>query len=414
MLVIGLVVLVFCLIAGRLRGSPLTLPLVFTAAGVALGPESLGLLDVDVGDETVSLFAEATLALVLFTDASRLDLRTVLREHAVGQRLLGLGLPLSIAIGALVGVVLLPDLPLVAVALLAAILAPTDAALGQAFVEDEHVPARVRQTLNVESGLNDGLAVPFVTVLVDLARKDAGSVLGYVGLFVLLVGVGTVVGVVVGWGGGQALARATERDWATTTTRRLAVVALAAVAFAGAEAVGGNGFVAAFVAGLVVGSTDARRTLSETSAFAQAEGQLLTLLTFLLFGAVVAGDLVLDAGWRVIAYAVLSLVLVRPAAVALSLIGSGLRASTVAFVGWAGPRGLASIVYAVLVARSAGVPEAELVFAVAGWTILLSIVLHGMSAAPLSRAYGRRIGPSGRIEHLPVSDLPVRLPRSRR
>ncbi|MEJ5914743.1 cation:proton antiporter domain-containing protein [Pseudokineococcus sp. 1T1Z-3] len=407
--VVALAVLAFSLLAGRLSGSVVTMPMVFTALGLLLGPGMLGVLDLQVGDELVSVLAEVTLVVVLFTDASRMDLRTVLRHHGPALRLLGLGLPLAIAAGTVVGVLLLPDLPVAAVALLAVTLAPTDAALGQSFVSDV-VPPRVRQTLNVESGLNDGLAVPFLTVALDLAARDAGSVGGYVVLLLQLVGLGVGVGALVGWLGGRLLEWSSGRDWATETTQRLATVALAALAYGGAELLGGNGFVAAFAAGLVVG-TSARSLLPRTTEFAEAEGQLLTQVTFLLFGAVVVADVLGALDWRVVVYAVLSLVLVRPVAVVVALLGSGLRRRTVGFVAWAGPRGLASIVYAVVVA-DAGVPGGDEVFAVAATAILLSVVLHGTTAAPLSARYGASMqgveGPA--VEHRTAGHLPLRLP----
>ncbi|MEI4274026.1 cation:proton antiporter [Klenkia sp. LSe6-5] len=412
-LVVGLAVLAFGLLAGRLSGTPITMPMVFTAAGLVLGPGVLGIVEFGVGSEVVSVLAEATLVVVLFTDASRMDLRKVLGEHQLALRLLGFGLPLAVLVGVGVGLLLFPEMPVAAVALLAVTLAPTDAALGQSFVGNDAVPLRIRQTLNVESGLNDGLAVPFLTVLLDVARDDTDSALGYVGLVLQLVGLGVLVGALTGWLGGRLLTWSSSRNWATGTTQRLATVALAAIAYAGSEAVGGNGFVAAFTAGLVVGTT-ARSLLPRTTGFAEAEGQLLTLLTFLLFGSVVVADIAGDLDWRTVAYAVASLALVRPLAVALSLLGSRVRVATTGFIAWAGPRGLASIVYAVLVADS-GIPGADEVFQVAAWTIVLSIALHGLTAAPLSARYGahmRHAGP-GSPERSAVSHLPLRLPPDR-
>ncbi len=409
-LVVALAVLAFGLFAGRLRGTPVTAPMVFTAAGLVVG-EALGVLDVGVDNGFVSGLAEATLVVVLFTDASRMDLRTVAREHSLALRLLVVGLPLAIVVGALTGLLLLPALSLAAVGLVGVILAPTDAALGQSFVDNESVPQRIRQTLNVESGLNDGLAVPFLTVVLDIALRQADSVGSYALLLARLVGVGVVVGLLVGWLGGRALTWSAGRDWATASTQRLGTLALAAIAYAGSELLGGNGFVAAFVAGLAVGTT-ARSLLDGTTAFAEAEGQLLTLITFLLFGSVVAGQVLGALSWPVVAYAFASLLLVRPLAVAVSLLGSGVSPRTSAFVGWAGPRGLASIVYAVLVAE-ADVEGGELVFVVAAATILLSILLHGLTAAPLSNRYGRWMREQERgeaPERTPVSHLPVRLP----
>jgi NhaP-type Na+/H+ or K+/H+ antiporter len=410
-LVVAVAVLVFGLFAGRLRGTSITAPMVFTAAGLLLGKPVLGILDAGAGSGVVSALAEATLVVVLFTDASRMDLRTVAREHSLALRLLLMGLPLAIAVGAGAGALLLPALPLAAAGLLAVTLAPTDAALGQSFVNNHSVPQRIRQTLNVESGLNDGLAVPFLTVLLDVAAHKASSAGSYVVLLVQLVGVGVAVGLAVGWLGGRALLWSASKSWATDSAQRLGTVALPAIAYAGSGMLGGNGFVASFVAGLAVG-TSARSLLKGTTAFAEAEGQFLTLLTFLLFGSVVAGQVLSDVSWQVVGYALVSLLLVRPIAVALSLLGSGVAPSTTAFIGWAGPRGLASIVYAVLIA-DAHVPGGETVFSIAAWTILFSIVLHGLTAAPASDAYGRRIKqrPGDKVpERRHVSHLPVRLP----
>ena len=411
MLVVSLTVLAFGLTAGRLDGTPITMPMLFTGAGLLLGPSVLGLVDLGVDSGFVAGLAEAALVVVLFTDASRLDLRRVAREHQLAQRLLLLGLPLAILIGTGVGLVL--AVPVVAVALTAAVLAPTDAALGQAFVTAKDLPARIRQTLNVESGLNDGLAVPFVLILVDLAREDAGSPLGYLGLLVALVGLGVAAGALVGYLGGRLLLVSADRAWATEATQRIATVSVAGIAYGGAELVGGNGFVATFVAGLVVGTT-ARELLPSVTVFAEAEGQLLTLATFLLFGAVVAPAAFDLLSWQVVLYAALSLLVVRPVAVALALLGTGVAWRTTLFLGWAGPRGLASIVYLVLVADAGAFEGQDTVVAVGSVTVLLSVVLHGVSAAPLSRAYGRHVHDvmsADDPERVDVPELPVRLAR---
>ncbi|WP_435741912.1 cation:proton antiporter [Nocardioides sp. SYSU DS0663] len=414
-LAIALTVLAFALLAGRLGGTPVTMPMIFTAAGALLGAHGLGVVDVGVDSAAVSVLAEVTLVVVLFTDASRMHLSTVVRDHSIALRLLLVGMPLAMVLGWLAGLVLLPDVPWLTVALVAVVLAPTDAALGQSFVTNEAVPLRIRQGLNVESGLNDGLALPFLLVVVDLARHDSGGPMGYVGLFAAMVGLGTLVGAATGWLGGRILERSSRQGWTTRTTQRIGTLSLAAVAYAGSEAVGGNGFVAAFVAGLTVGTT-ARSLLETTSVFAESEGQLLTLLTFLFFGAVVAGGLVDDAGWATLGYALVSLLVVRPLATTVALLGAGLSWPSVGFLGWAGPRGLASIVYAVLIVETGGVEGAEQLFTVAAWTILLSVLLHGASAAPLSRAYGRFVDarlPASSMERRPVSTLPVRLPPHR-
>lgn len=411
-LLVALAVLVFALLAGRLGGTPLTMPMLFTGVGLLLGDHVLGVVDVGLDSEAVSVLAEITLVVVLYTDASRMHLGSVLRRHSLALRLLAVGMPLVMLGGGFVGVLLYPDLPLVTIALLAVALAPTDAALGQSFVTNDAVPSKIRQALNVESGLNDGLALPFLLVLVDLAHREAGGLWHYVGLFAAMVGLGTLLGALTGWLGGKVLTWSAGRHWTTETTQRLGTLSIAAVAYAGAESVGGNGFVAAFVAGLAVGTT-ARSLLGATSVFAEAEGQLLTLLTFLFFGAVVAGDIITDLTWRTAAYALLSLFVVRPVATAAALLGAHLSWSSMAFLGWAGPRGLASIVYAVLIVESGSITGAEEVFRVAAWTIVFSILLHGVSAGPLSRRYGSHVDralPEDAPERGEVSELPVRLP----
>ncbi len=409
-LVVALAILAFSTLAGRLKGTPVTMPMLFTTAGIVLGPGVLDVVRLDVEDEVVSILAEATLVLVLFTDASRLDLRTVVREHSLAQRLLLVGLPASVLIGTGVGWLLLPAMPLVALAVLAATLAPTDAALGQSFVESPSVPQRIRQTLNVESGLNDGLAVPFVVILIDIALEQTDTAGGYVVLLAQIVGLGFLVGGLTGWLGGRVLSWAHERSWTTSPSLRLGVVAVAGCAYAAAELVGGNGFVSAFVAGAVIGATS-RPVLEHTTTFAQSEGQLLALLTFLLFGGAIAGDILADFHPSYVLYALASLLVVRMLATTVALLGSGVSAPTVLYVGWAGPRGLASIVYAVLVVTTSGLPMSEDIFVIAGWTILLSVYLHGLSAAWISRRYGDRVNrsPEDRPEHRHISLLPLRL-----
>lgn len=412
LLVIALAVLAFALLAGRLGGTPVTMPILFTGAGLLLGTHALGIVEVGADTEVVSVLAELTLVVVLFTDASRMHVGTVLQQHSIAVRLLAVAMPLAMVLGTLAGAALLPGLPWLSLALLAVTLAPTDAALGQSFVADDAVPHRIRQALNVESGLNDGLALPFLLVLIDLARTDSDGVWNYLGLFAAMVGFGTLAGIVTGWVGGRLLTYSAQRHWTTDTTQRLGTLALPAIAYAAAESVGGNGFVAAFVAGLTVGTT-ARSLLKATTVFAEAEGQLLTLITFLLFGAVVAGAAVREVGWQVLGYAAVSLLLVRPFAVAVALIGARLSWPTVAFLGWAGPRGLASIVYAVLITDAGNVADADTVLHVAAWTILLSVALHGLSAAWLSRAYGHFVDKSldaDAPERATVPTLPVRLP----
>nr|WP_269902749.1 cation:proton antiporter [Lolliginicoccus lacisalsi] len=409
---IAALIVLFGLVSGRLRGTPITAPIFFVAAGLAMGATGIGAIDEAADHEAIRVLAEATLVLVLFTDAARINLAVLRREYSLPLRLLGIGLPVMILLGTGVALLLFNEFTVWQAALLAAILAPTDAALGAAVVSDEQVPVRIRQTLNVESGLNDGIALPVVLVLVALAGQSAqGTTTDWAQFAAAQVGWGVLAGIAIGAGGGWLLQRASSAGWVTSTYQRLAVVGLAAATYAGAEYVGGNGFIAAFMAGLAFG-TVARRECRHVDDFASREGELLTIITFTVFAAVVAGDQLGEVEWRAFALAMASLLLVRPLAVAIALAGSGLRLESVLFLGWFGPRGLASILFALLVVEQAGIANAATILLVATTTVMLSVLAHGLSAAPWARAFGARASQldAGAPEHLGMGEhhLPSR------
>lgn len=387
--VVGLGWLGFALLSGRASSDGLTAPMVFTAIGLTPGAGLFGAVDVPIEGAFIHDLAEVALAIALFTDASRIDPRRLGREHSVPLRLLGFGLPLTMVAGAALGWLLFPALGIWGALVLGIILAPTDAALGQAVVSDHNVPQRIRQGLNVESGLNDGLAFPALLIAATLAAgaegRGTGGWAAFVGTQLL---VSPVVGAAVAWIGSWAVARALERGWMQDTFLRVSTLAFPLLAYTGAEMVEGNGFIAAFTCGLVVG-TRPRRLLEAIEDFAEAEGQIVTLAVFLAFGAVMLPGFHHGLDWRHVLYAALSLTALRMAPVALSLLGTGLKAPTVAFIGWFGPRGLASIIYLLLVIDEYafdGLAEVERTVLV---TVLASIVLHGATAAPLARLYGR-------------------------
>ena len=402
-------VVLYGLVSGRLQNSVITAPMVFAGFGLLVGHAGLGLADLDFGHGFVHILAEVTLILVLFSDAARIDLRQVMRDHDLPLRMLILGLPLTIVAGALVGLALPLGLTFWEAALLAAILAPTDAALGQSVVSSPLVPARVRQALNIESGLNDGIALPMVLMLACFAgAAQAGGEQDWLVFGAKQVVLGPLAGVVVGGAGGWLMDRAVRAGWMAESYEGAAILALAFLAFAGAEIIGGNGFIAAFVAGLVFGNV-VRERCHFVFEFAEAEGQLLVLLTFLIFGAAILPEALGHLGLPVLLYAALSLTLVRMLPVAVSLIGSGVGPATVGFLGWFGPRGLASILFALLVLETAEIPIAESLVAITVVTVALSILAHGLSAAPAARWYGalaQRRGESA--ESKPVSELPTR------
>jgi NhaP-type Na+/H+ or K+/H+ antiporter len=362
--------------------------MLFAAAGVALGPEGLGVIEGPATFEGLRRVLEGALVVVLFTDAAAVSSWDWHRDNRIPLRLLSIGMPLSILLGWGLGLVLLPGLPLWEAALLGAILAPTDAALGQAVVASERVPRSIRQDLNVESGLNDGLALPFVTVFLALAleQTDAEGSRTAIETVGLAVVVSPIVGAVVGWLGARALAWAAQRRWARSDWVQIGAIALAVASYAIADEVGGSGFMAAWVAGYTAGRS-ARSHMQEGTEFAEDIGTLLATVGFLGFGVLLLGPSLAELDVRTVAYAALSLTLVRMVPVAASLLGTGFRPPTVLFLGWFGPRGLASIVF-VLLAVEEGLTEGSgLVLAVTA-TVALSVLLHGGTAALGANRYG--------------------------
>jgi sodium/hydrogen antiporter len=405
--VLACLVFGFGLLSRRLEGTVVSAAMVFVAAGLIAawtGVVDLGAathLDPAVSREAVFLVAELALVLLLFTDAARIDPRH-LRRNALPLRLLAIGLPLTIGLGTLLALLLLSDLDPWECAIVAAVLAPTDAALGQAVVSSPLVPLRVREGLNVESGLNDGGSVPFLTLFIALAASHEGLEEGWIRFAAEQIGYGALIGVGVGVAGGAALRRAAERGWTTTVFERLALAALAIVAWYAAGEAGGNGFIAAFVGGGGAGMA-AGPLRERVLDFAEEEGQLLNLAVFFIFG-VFAAEALGDATWEMVTYAVLSLTVIRMLPVAVAVIGLGLRPATVAFLGWFGPRGLASIILALVVIEEepalAGNAEIFLVMTI---TVLLSVLAHGVSAAPLTRRYAALDGEDEPEQREPVA-----------
>jgi NhaP-type Na+/H+ or K+/H+ antiporter len=408
----------YSLVSGRLQGTSVTPPMVFVAFGLLVGSSGLGLADLALDHGAIHVLAEVTLVLVLFVDAARIDLTTLRRDHDLPVRMLAIGLPLTIVAGTLAGALLLPEFSWVEAALLAAVLAPTDAALGQAVVASPVVPARIRQALNVESGLNDGITLPVVLLLATLASATADATIGatfWLRFAVLQVVLGPVVGIVVGRCGSQAIDTAAARGWLAERFEGLSALGLAMVAYACAEVVGGNGFIAAFVAGLVFGNT-VRGRCAFLFDFAEAEGELLTLMTFLVFGAAMLPAAAQALDWRIGAYALLSLTAVRMLPTALALTGKGLHRPTLLFLGWFGPRGLASILFALLIVEEARFPHQDELMAITVVTVALSVLLHGLTAAPAARWYAALSASMTDGEEMrPVAEMPTRVgARSRR
>ncbi|HAU40770.1 MAG TPA: hypothetical protein DCW50_01870 [Gammaproteobacteria bacterium] len=389
------IVLLFGICSSKLRSWNITGPMALVTLGVVvtvLAPTSFQ----DERNATfIEIFAEVTLILVLFSDAANLNLRTFIKDHNLAQRMLMMGMPLSILLGTIFALLLFEQIGIVEAALLAAILAPTDAALGQAVVSSPKVPSRIRQTLNTESGLNDGIALPMVLFFVCMASavhdpKTAEYWLKFGAMQLIL-------GPLAGWFVASVSANALNRAMKTAVLHRsvqgIANLSTAFLAFAGAEQIGGNGFIAAFVAGLVFGNMF-HGDKDFLFDFGETQGMLLTLVTFFFFGLTMVPMLFKSMEWSFVIYGVLSLTLVRLVPVAISLIGTGLPIRTVSFLGWFGPRGLASILFVLLILEDAEIANEELILVVTITTVVLSVFAHGLSAGPAARRWGIASNPT--------------------
>lgn len=383
---IALAVLVYALVSKRLASTVVTAPIFFAAAGLVAGPV-LGIVDLAADDELLVLLLEAALVMVLFADSSGLDVRSWTKEPRLSGRLLGIGLPLTMVAGT-VGAALLLGLEPWQAGLVGVILAPTDAALGQAVVANPRVPAIIRNALNVESGLNDGLALPFVTILLaaGVVASGAESEVQAGQTLLLAIGGSTVIGLAIGLGAGWLLARSAGRGLSSSRSQAVALVALAVAAYVAADHVEASGFIAVWVAGLTTGMMVRGRVDEDAFHLPEEAAEVLAAVGFLLLGVGLIGPVLGRATPETVAYAVLSLTIVRMVPVAVAMLRTGFAVPTVVYVGWFGPRGLASIVFAGIVVEEA-VPGATAITDVVLLTVVFSLVAHGVTAAWGARRY---------------------------
>ena len=375
------------LVSGRLERWDISAPIALVVLGLVVTHGPTALVHFNLHSSTIRSLAEIALGIVLFADASRVNLRALRAEAAIPARLLVIGLPLTIAAGAATAALLFGSSGLWVAAAIGAIVAPTDAALGATIMADERVPSGVRRTLNVESGLNDGIATPFVNLfLAGAVTADALSGTHLVAAVIELVG-GTLLGIGIGVVGAVLFALARRHRWSAPGFRPLAILALAVFSYSAADVAGVNGFVAAFVAGLAFGTADHHND-EDVLAFTQEAGTLLSLLVWFGFGAVMLVPGLEDLTWRDVVFALLALTVLRMVPVALALAGSGLDGVTVAFIGWFGPRGLASVVFGLLAVDALEPAQSKVVLAAVTLTVALSVLLHGVSASPLAARYG--------------------------
>lgn len=395
-LVVAVVLLAWSVFSRLLARHNITGPLLFMVVGYVVANPDWGPLPVDLEARDVHAVAEITLALVLFSDASRVTVGSLRQHLSMPLRLLGVGLPLTLAIGAWAAAVLFGDLPWSLALFIGTALAPTDAALSVQVIDDPRVPMRLRGALNVESGLNDGIATPVVTLALTLAVTQLG--LGAAGEPVSVatalreLGLGVVAGVAVGLIGAVGIIASTTRDLALLGGRRLATLATALAAFGLAVSVAGNGFIAAFVAGIAFGSRldDSAVDSEEVVELPELGGEVLALVVWFLFGAGLVPIALRELGVPLVVYAALSLTLFRMLSVAVSMVGAKLARRDVVFLGWFGPRGLASVVFALLAVEVLGESGEALQRAIAAvvMTVLLSVILHGITAGPAGNRYG--------------------------
>ncbi len=392
------------MLSARLERFDVTAPITFVLAGVLLTHGPLAPLGFSPSHETVKVLAEITLVLVLFSDASRVGLRDLHADMGLCLRLLGIGLPLTMGLGALLAVALFHGMGIWLALLVGAALAPTDAALGAGMMVNPAVPARIRRLINVESGLNDGIATPVVLVAVAGAAGTAGIGPGEAAAELAL---GVLIGAVVGGAGGFVVKAARRRGWAEGDFAGSAVLALAVCAYACALALHGNGFIAAFVGGIAFGAIGGRRG-ERLVPFVEETGALVSLLVWLAFGAIAVVPALTGLTWQTVVYAAGSLTLIRMVPVAVALAGARLGGTAIALIGWFGPRGLASVVFALLALEDLGQHAGQAV-SVIGLTVLLSVIVHGATADPLARRYGPRIArAAGTADDAATPRLPER------
>jgi NhaP-type Na+/H+ or K+/H+ antiporter len=395
---LGLLAIVICIllaasISRRIQNTIITLPMLYTLFGILLGGLVLDLISLTPEDNLVEVIAELTLVIVLATDASRIDVRGLFRDHNLPTRLLGIGLPLTMISGTIAAVLIFTDLNFWEAAILGVVLSPTDASLGQSVVSNPKVPVRIRQTLNIESGLNDGIALPFLLLAIAMADSEVLFHNPFEFLLSVLVQIalGIAAGLVVGYLGARFIQWGQRSGWMSRNYQKISALALILLAYGSAEVIGGNGFIAAFCFGLASSNFVGKEESEDLYEYAETEVTVFMLLTFMLFGAVMLPPAIEALNPEIVLYAVLSLTLVRMVSVAISMLGEKMRPVTTLFLGWFGPRGIASILYIFIVLESESLPGLQLIYSVAMITVLFSIYAHGITASPLSNRYGSGI-----------------------
>jgi len=386
---VALLIFIYGVFSKLAENSVISAPMFFAGVGLLVSPVCFNLFNVKIEEDVIFLIAQVTLISILFSDATGINLRELKNKIKYPKRLLLIGLPVTMLLGWVLAIPFFGGYNLALLAILAFILSPTDAALGLAVVNNKNIPDKIRQTLNVESGLNDGMVFPPILFCISLLGVSAGSnlSLGYWILFLLKQLIfGAMIGGIVGWISGWIINTASNRKWMNQTFQRMVSISIAILAYALAELVGGNGYIAAFFAGLLLGvhTSAIRKRIEE---YGETEGQQLSLFVFLIFGMVMVPWGLKYWNWTILFYALLSLTIIRILPVVVSLYDSGFDMKTKLFIGWFGPRGISSILYLMLLVNAIGLNGNEMILSTIVLTVLLSIYIHGISAVPFSKLY---------------------------
>ncbi|MGH2838920.1 MAG: cation:proton antiporter [Thermoleophilaceae bacterium] len=384
------VLTVSALFAGVVARAPLSFPILFLALGLLLGDGATGAVEIDLDSEFLRAVAFATLALVLFLDAINLELAVIRHDWVAPALTLGPGAILVIALTAVAAMVVAGLDPLIAF-IVGAILASTDPVVLRDILRDERIPRSVRNTLSIEGGTNDLIVLPPILILVAVATHETTGALSWLGFVGELLIIGPLAGAAVGWGGAWLMSAMDARHPVQREWQSLYGIGLVFAAFAAGEYLGEDGFLAAFAAGVAVSLSS--KTLCDCFLdFGEVLAELLMLLSFVLFGAVLSGILGDVEMGEALMLGVLAVLFIRPLAVGgvLSLRHTNLSPQARAFIAWFGPRGLNSLLLALLVV-DAGVAEGAEIFGIVGVVVLVSVAVHGVTATPLANWYARRV-----------------------
>ena len=384
LLIVVVFVLLYSLFSKPIEKTIFSGPFLALFVGLLFGPAVLNVINIEINSEDFRVVAELALALVLFSDASKTNLSVLKKNSSIPIRLLLIGLPLTIIFGMIGGFMIFKGFSWIEVGILATMLAPTDAALGKAVVTNTSVPSKIREALNVESGLNDGISVPvlllFIAFFNELGGDGLKSFYGFT-LLIQQIGIGLLVGLSITYVFARLANYANKRDWISESWQLVVLVALASSCFVIAQLIGGSGFIACFAGGFLFGTLNTKFNMKK-SLFESLEGfgDSMSLVTWILFSAFII-TLIPHFTWEIVLYATLSLTVIRIIPVLISLINTGLTGAEKMFIGWFGPRGLATIVFAVIV-LDVDLPNKEVIILTASCTILMSLILHGFTAIP--------------------------------